>query len=417
MLFRLALLSLLNRRGSVLLTVMAITVSVFVVIGVEHLRHQTKASFSKTVSGVDLIVGARSGDINLLLYSVFRMGNASNNIRWTTFKDIQKLNSVEWVVPISLGDSHKGYRVVGTNSEYFDRFKYGSNQSLTFSDGKPFKELFDVVLGANIAASLNYQIGDTLVLAHGIAATSFSLHDDKPFRVVGILAPTGTPVDQSLHVSLAGIEAIHVDWKSGVKIPSRNTANEQLTNLDLTPKSITAMMVGLKSKLSTFKTQRQLNNYKKEPLSAILPGVALSELWQMMSMMEQALRLISALVLAASLLGLGALLLGSIREREREIAILRTLGAHPLTLFLLIQIEATLITLTAMATAIIGLYVTISMIGNYLSSEFGLFISRAIINTETIIILPIVLIASLIISTIPSTMAYQRSLNSQLSAK
>jgi len=165
-----------------------------------------------------------------------------------------------------------------------------------------------------------------VVLAHGMGKTSFSLHDDKPFTVTGILAPTGTPVDQTLHVSLEGIEAIHIDWQNGVRMPgsSSNTGTD-FSGLDLTPDSITAFMVGLESKMATFKVQRAINDYSREPLLAILPGVTLSQLWQMMSMMENTLRLVSAFVLIAALLGLSAMLLASIREREREMTVMRTM--------------------------------------------------------------------------------------------
>ena len=117
MFFRLAYKSLLDRKGSVLLTLLAISVSIFVLLGIEHIRHQAKESFGNTVSGTDLIVGARTGNLNLLLYSVFRIGNATNNIRWETYEEIASNPSVEWTIPISLGDSHRGYRVMGTSAD------------------------------------------------------------------------------------------------------------------------------------------------------------------------------------------------------------------------------------------------------------------------------------------------------------
>lgn len=207
MFFKLAMKSLLNRKGSVILTLMAMTVSIFVLLAVEHIRYQAKESFANTVSGVDLIVGARTGSLNLLLYSVFRIGSPTNNISWGSFEDITSHPQVKWAVPIALGDSHKGYRVMGTTKEYFEVFSYGNGHTLKFDKGHAFSHLLDVVIGADIAKKLGYSLGEKLVLSHGIASTSFSQHDDRPFTVVGILKPTGTPVDQTLHVSLEGIEA------------------------------------------------------------------------------------------------------------------------------------------------------------------------------------------------------------------
>ena len=154
MFFRLASKSLFNRKGSVALTILAMSVSIFVLLGVEHIRSQTKESFNSTVSGVDLIVGARTGSLNLLLYSVFRIGAPTNNIDWDTYQTIASHSKVAWAIPISLGDSHKGYRVMGTSTDYFKHFSYGKKRQLSFTAGKPFSEVFDVVLGSEVARTL-----------------------------------------------------------------------------------------------------------------------------------------------------------------------------------------------------------------------------------------------------------------------
>lgn len=329
MLAKLALQSLLERKGSVMLSLMAMTVSIFVLLGVEQIRQQTKENFSNTVSGVDLIVGARTGSLNLLLYSVFGIGSPTNNIRMETYDNIASNEKVKWAIPMSLGDSHKGYRVLGTSTDYFRYFSYRKQHRLAFTQGQAFDQLFDVVLGSNVAQQLGYQLGDKITLAHGLAATSFSMHDDRPFTVVGVLAATGTPVDQTLHVSLQGIEAIHIDWQQGVKTHNNTLTQTELEQANLKPKSLNAFMLGLKSKMTTFQFQRMINQYKQEPLLAILPGVALSELWQMMSVLENTLLLVSALVFIAACLGVSAMLLASIRERSREIHLLRVIGAPP----------------------------------------------------------------------------------------
>ncbi|WP_349679611.1 ABC transporter permease, partial [Hyphomonas sp. UBA3596] len=105
-------------------------------------------------------------------------------------------------VPISLGDSHRGFRVMGTTPKYFDRYKFGRNQDLVIAQGEPFDDLFDAVIGADVARELGYSINSPMVLSHGLGQADFgSSHENRPFRVVGILAPTGTPVDQTVHVS------------------------------------------------------------------------------------------------------------------------------------------------------------------------------------------------------------------------
>ena len=409
MIAKLALHSLVDRKGSVMLSLLAMTVSIFVLLGVEHIRHQTKQNFSSTVSGVDLIVGARTGSLNLLLYSVFRIGTPTNNIRWQTYENITKNNQVKWAIPISLGDSHKGYRVLGTTKSYFQHFSYGNKRHLAFSDGREFDQVFDLVVGSEVANKLGYKLGDKVILAHGIATTSFSMHDDRPFTVVGVLAATGTPVDQTLHVSLEGIEAIHIDWQQGVKIPNRGLNQSELEQLELKPKSITAFMLGLKSKIATFQIQRKINDYKSEPVVAILPGVALSELWRMIGVLENALILVSALVFIAACLGVGSMLLASIRERRYEIQLLRIIGAPPYFIFLLIELEAVLITLLSCVFGSGLLVACLELLQDYLVYQYGIHIESNLLNQNSLYLIAAILCASIIVSIIPSLNGYRKA--------
>lgn len=417
MLLRLARLSLLNRKGSVLLTLLAIAVSVFVLLGVEHIRHQAKTSFSSTVSGVDLIVGARTGDINLLLYSVFRLGNATHNVSWESYQALASNPDVAWTIPISLGDSHRGFRVMGTTNDYFTHYHYGQNQPLRFARGNAFSGMFDVVLGADVARSLGYDLGDDLVLAHGIAKSSFSHHDKNPFRVVGILDSTGTPADQALYVALEGIEAIHQESPDGSGGQAQPKSSGDTLDHGVTPTSITAFMVGLKSRMATFKIQRYINLFKAEPLSAILPGVALTQLWQMMAVMENTLRLVSGMVLLASLLGLSAMLLASLNERRREIAIMRVVGASPIVIFVLIQIEGLLVTLSGSALGVFLLFLANTLARRFLAEEYGLSISGNLFNEHSAVMLLAVVLGALLVGLIPAITAYRNALHIELGGK
>jgi putative ABC transport system permease protein len=411
MLMSLAVSSLKNRRKSILLTFFSLLISISVLLGVEHIRQQAKESFSRTVSGVDLIVGAPSGQLNLLLYSVFRMGSPTNNINYESFKVLQNNQQVEWAIPISLGDSHHGFRVIGTTQDYFTHFRYGKKQPLEFVQGQAFSSLFEVVIGIDVAKEHTYQVGDEIVLAHGVGSVSFKHHDDTPFVVSGILKPTGTPVDKSLHVTLEAIEAIHL---SPAKL--RQLIND-VDAVDLSPNNVTAVMLGLKSKFATFTLQRNINSYADDRLMAILPGVAMSELWSMMANFENLLRVISILVLFASLFGLSTMLLASMDQRKSEIAVLRVLGAGPGVIFSLVLIEALILVSFAIVASVMTISLTLALLGDWLASEYGLFLSANLFSMEALTAIGIILIASIITSTIPAFEAYKSALHSTLSAK
>ncbi len=409
--------SLLNRRFTAALTVMSIALSVALLVGVERLRTEARASFANTLSGTDLIVGARSGPVQLLLYSVFRIGDATNNMSWQSYRDISEHPKVAWSVPLSLGDSHRGFRVLGTSREYFERYRYARDRRLVLAEGAPFSDLYDAVLGAEVATQLGYRIGDPIVVAHGASDVSFARHEDKPFRVSGILARTGTPVDRTVHVSLEAIEAIHVDWQSGAPIPGLSVSAEQARTMDLTPKAITAALVGLKSKVATFGMQRYVNEYSEEPLSAILPGVALSQLWSLIGVAENALLVVSAFVVVVGLFGMLTALLTSLNERRREMAILRSVGARPGHVFALIMGEAGFLTLIGIALGLGLLYLLLLVAQPLMESMYGIFIRIGGPSSYELLLLCALVLAGFVVGSIPAYRAYKYSLADGLSIR
>lgn len=407
---RLATKSLVNRWLTALLTVASIALSVMLLLGVEKVRNGARQSFTDTISGTDLIVGARSGSIQLLLYSVFRIGNATNNITWKSYEDIARQPEVAWAVPLSLGDSHRGFRVLGTTPDYFTRYRYRRTNGLEFARGKPFSDLFDAVIGADVAQALGYKVGDPMVVAHGLGSVSFVDHGDKPFRVSGILAKTGTPVDRTVHVSLEAIEAIHVDWQSGARQPGQEISADDVRKMDLKPQAITAALIGLKSRIATFRLQRAINEYPHEPLSAVMPGVALQELWDLVSVAETALTAVSIMVVATALLGMVVMILTTLNERRREMAILRSVGARPSTVLGLLTAEAGLLTLAGVVVGTLVLYMCLAVLRPVIDRLYGLHLSIDPPSLMEMQMLGAIVVAGILAGLLPAIRAYKLSL-------
>ena len=443
-LFGVAYQSLLYRLSGVALAIAAVAISVFVLLSVEHVRNEARSSFASTVSNVDLIVGARTGEINLLLLSIFRIGNPTANISWESVEEISEQPNVEWVVPISLGDSHKNFRVVGTSAEFFDRYKYGQSKPLVFKSGERFTKTLDVVVGAHVATDLAYGLGDELVLSHGMADTSFTHHDQVTFAVSGVLATTGTPVDNALFVSLEAIEAIHADEDSEhhdahadhdehaeserhdehadhdehahheasehhdkAEEHGQHAANDHHHQHDHPPiGTVTAILVGLDSAAFTLQVQRWVNEFADEALLAILPGFALAQLWSLVGGVENVLRGISILVFISALFGLNAMMLASMRERKREIEILRSIGAPSRFIVALLIIESMLIVTVGIILAVTGLLCAIALANNLLASELGLALSLQIFYPSSMIALGLIYLTTLILSLVPAWKAY-----------
>jgi len=408
--FVLAWQSLGNRRMTALLSVFAIALSITLFLGVERMRIGAKSSFTNTISGTDLIVGSRAGSVQLLLYSVFRIGNATSNISMDSLDAIEARKDVAWVVPISLGDSHRGYRVMGTSNDYFKHYRYRNKQLLEFSDGQRFEDLFDVVIGAEVAQQLGYQIGNSVIISHGIGAIGGKKHDDMPFKVSGILQRTGTPVDRTVHVSLAALEAIHLDWENGSPSSGFRLSADQVRDLDLQASTVTAALVGTKSRFGIFQIQRFVNEFKNEPLTAVMPGVALQELWSIVGVAETALTAVSAMVVLTAILGMVTMILSTLNERRQEIAILRSIGAHTGTIFSLLMLEAVILAAGGILLGTGLLYALLFVINPWIEQSYGLYLAIEAPSLYELKLMGSILVIACVVGTVPALRAYRQSL-------
>jgi putative ABC transport system permease protein len=409
-LLAMALKSAWNRRYTLGLTMIAVALSVTLLLGIERLRHDAREGFSQSVSGTDLVVGPRSSPIQLLLYAVFHLGEATNNMDWTSVQAIAKNPAVAWVIPLSLGDSDKGFPVLATNEDFFKYFHYGDHHALAFVQGKPFHDLYDAVMGAEVAEKLGYKLGDRITLSHGMGSSHLTDHADKPFHVAGILGRTGTPVDRTVHISLAAMEAIHLDWQGGAPIPGFAIPPQLASKFDLTPKTVTAMLVGLKSRVMVFSMQREIAGFEAEPLMAVLPGVALDQLWDLMSVAERVLLAVSGLVVAVSLAGLVAVVLAGLNERRRELAILRSVGAGPRHLIFLLTLEGAAVTLAGALLGTLLLTGLAATLGPWAESHYGVVIHVAIPSLEELKLLGLVVAVGTLASLLPGLRAYRMAL-------
>ena len=542
-LLQLAVKSVLNRRLTAGLTVLSVAVSVALLVGVDRIRTEARAGFANTISGADLIVGARGGPLNLLLYSVFRIGDATSGIGWESYEDIAGRPEVAWTIPLSLGDSHRGYRVLGTTEAYFEHYRHGRDRRLELAAGAGLAGVRDAVLGSAVADSLGYAVGDSIVVSHGIGDISFEHHDELPFTVTGILEPTGTPVDRTVHVTLAGIEAIHddsahaaddhddhggdqadehvdshddgdADDHAGAHADDQDgdhaddhahdhdgdhadahdddhdgdhaddhaddhdgdQAEEHADDHDgdhaddhdddhadahaddhdgdhaddhdgdqaeehadshadgdadahaddhaddhagdhVEPDSITAFIVGLESRPLLLGLQRYVNEYAAEPLMAIIPGVALQQLWEMLGVAEAAMLGISVLVVVAGLIGMLTTFLTSLTERRREMAVLRAAGAGPGLVFALLIVEALLLAAAGSLLGVAIVHAAMVVARPVLLAQFGLALTGGLPGLFDLAVVAVVTIAGGTVAAIPAWRVYRYSLADGLTVR
>ena len=407
---RIAAASVRSRLIPTILVILALTTSMALLLAIDRIQDATKKGFNQSLGGVDLVLGPRGSGIELILYTVFHLGRPTNNITTETLKDIERSSLIDWAIPIALGDSHRGFRVISTTTGYFDHIRFGGDQSLTFSAGRSFNNLNDVVIGSTVAGELGYSVGSSIFVTHGSEGLG-ATHDDFAFRVSGILDPTGTPTDQAIFVSLEGYELIHLGWKNGSKTVSlKNIDISQIPKERLYPKTITAAYLGLASKLNLFKVSRSINEYPEEAVSAVIPGIALAELWSMVGSVDFVFRIFNWLIIGISLIGMVTMILTGLDSRTREMTILRSLGATPAHLAAMVLIETALVSIISVFLSIGLVRILTWGVADFLSQWAGIRIDLTWISFPEFKILMIIVLAGLCASLIPAALVYRRSL-------
>ena len=459
--FTLVFQSLLNRWLSCLLIILTLACSISLYFTVSRIQESVKSSFKNTVSGVDSVVAARGGNLQILLNSVFLIGEPSAPIQWNTYKDITDNKKIKWAVPISLGDSHKGFRVIGTTNNYFKEIKYSSGKNIEFLSGNSFNDVFDVVIGSVVASKLNYDIGEEVAITHGLSEVGevhtfhsedvspeehakhedhddhedhakHEEHDDHEdhakdddhaghdhenlgFKITGILKSTGTPIDNAVFVSLAGIEAMHTGWIGNQKVI--DVSVEQIMKNELEPKTISAIFLSLNNRTQIFQFQRDVLNYKKEAISSVMPGITLSRLWMLTGNVDKAFKIITFFIIIIALLGMIAMTIAGLNSRRREMAILRSVGASPTNIVSLLLVESIIISIISCIAGYILMIVIFSLGKDYLQNNYGIFIDSFSIKNYDLQIIITIIFAALVATIVPAIQIYKNTLRDGLSVK
>ena len=398
------------------LVTISLMASMVLLLSIERIQQGAEEGFNQSISGVDAIIGPRSSSLELVLYTVFHLGRPTNNITTKTINDVKQRSDISWLVPIALGDSHRGYRVIATEPNYFQHIRYGNNQSLTFSEGAPFTELSEATLGSDVAKKLNYSVGSEIQITHGSIESIGSKHDDFSFTVTGVLNKTGTPIDQAIFLDLKGYELLHLGWKSGKKVFSLEDIDLSSLPPDaLNPKTVTAAFVGLKSKLTIFNFSKNIREYPEEAISAVIPGIALSELWSIVGLVDKGFQLLSWIIIAISLIAMVTLIIASLDNRKQEMTIYRANGASPKFLAAMVIYESLVIGLVAIIGAIILVTAVTYFATSQLNLALGISPSFKWISLDEIKVFSIILLSGASSSLIPAAMVFRKNLHQTLS--
>jgi putative ABC transport system permease protein len=444
---RLALKSLWYRRVATVLTIISISLSVALFVGVGKTKEATRDAFSGAISRVDLIVGPRTGTISLLLYSVFHVGNPTHNVSMKAVDFARRQPEVAWVVPYSLGDGFRGFPVIGTVPEFFERYKVRNGEDLRFLEGQSFKADGDAVIGSDVARTLGLKLGQKIVLSHGHTedGDGFEKHEEHPFSIAGILRTTGTPVDKSVYVSLVGMAEIHRDLMTQEKSTHEEHASEKEHDHDddedqaqghsddhghdhenssfktsdgkIAVTAVSGFFLGARNRMESLNLQRTLNTWQGDALLAVLPGMAMAELWKNLAIFENALSIVSFSVVIAGILGLFVSLYIISGQRQREMMVLRAVGAGPMTIFSLLAGEAIFLVLAGIGVGAGVMYGGLTLLAPWIEKRFSVTLFLSGPSTDDFIFASSMLVVGCIVGIVASFNAYRSAMHDGLGTR
>ncbi|MFN8791583.1 MAG: ABC transporter permease [Bdellovibrionales bacterium] len=426
--------SLRHRRLTVGLTTLCVTLSVVLLLSLERIKQASEDGFIQTVSQVDLLVGPRGGSLQLLLFTVFNVGQPMNTLSWKTYETWKNHPAVEWTIPYSLGDSFRGFRVVGTDHNFFEHYRYRGQESISFHGGRKFESGLEVVLGWNAARDLKLKVGDSAVITHGVTHGPGVLHhDENPFQIVGIMKPTGTALDHAVYVSLESMDHLHPSEmpNSGPAeesteashehehdhAPADSQASSDVKTSANAMRTLNSFFVRCRSRMDTLKLQRGIAESKGEPLMAIIPAMVLAELWKNLGYFEKILRLLILLVAVFSWVTLMLVMMAGLEARRREMALFRAQGASASWIFRFLAIEALLI---GCAGALLGLALSrlsLLFLESWLQEAVGLSIAVGSLTLRELLYLLLIIVGCGLVSLVPGLRARRQVLKDGLAVK
>jgi len=411
-LFRMAWRYLWGRKLVTILTLTGIALGSALICSVLTLHRESESGLLHESSQFDMIVGAKGSPLQIVLSSVYHLDIPTGNIPYSRYEALLKDRRVASAIPIGLGDNYRGFRIVGTDPRLFELKDHYDNSRLLLhvGSGRLFQDDFETVIGSTVARQTGLKLGDTFVGTHGVAVTAGSSeHTNFPYKVVGILADSGTSTDNAVYTTLPSVWRIHDDESA---IHARMAGADVNPNQD---REVTAVLVRLRVIGLRFMMVPEIQK-KTESMAAVPVEEMLRLYKQLLEPMQNVLLAVAGLVVIVSALSITATLYQSAERRRRDLAVMRALGAHPTEIFTLVVMEGLLLTLLGLAAGWLLGHGGLAVASPYLRDSFG--VSMAAWTTDPIEWKAFGTVAGcgVLAGLLPAILAYRREPVNDLSA-
>lgn len=351
-------------------TILSVALATGLVMSVFSIRKQTHDAFTSSSSGFDAVLGARGSKLQLVLNSVFHLETSPGNIPWSSYQAIKNDPRVKHAIPYAVGDNYHGFRMVGTTVDFFDLAKVGKEAKLEFAVGERFKpDFFEAVLGSMVADQTGLAKDDLFNSYHGMTFDESAKHASE-FKVVGILEPTGTPLDRVIWIPIDGYYYMDghapVDKKSGrvIRIDKSKPIPDEY-------KEVSSVMLKLRSPAMGQSLDVEINRQGTVRTFAWPIGTVMAELFNKIAWANKVLELVGYLVMIVAGASILASIYNTMNERRREFAILRALGARRGTVFSAIVCESTAIALLGTLVGYVVYFILVNVAANFIRLKAG----------------------------------------------
>jgi putative ABC transport system permease protein len=324
---------------------------------------QIEEKFTRNVAGIDMVVGAKGSPLQLILSSIYQIDSPTGNISMEEANRLTRSPLVKSTIPLSMGDSYQGYRIVGSTEKYLAHFQ------AEFESGNVFSKAMDIVIGAKAAKNLGLKVGNTFASQHGFD-TEGNSHQEKQFKVVGILKSTNSVLDQVMITPLESVWAVHDEHHeeetgkgaNSLKLLEETQSQTEEHHIEEDSKEITSLLVKFRNPVMGMMMARSIN--QNSTLQTATPAIEINRLFALLGVGVDALKWIALVIIIVSGLSVFVSLYNSLKERKYEMALMLSMGASRTKLFLLLLLEGLIISVVGFLFGII-----LSRFGLWMMSE------------------------------------------------
>jgi putative ABC transport system permease protein len=376
---------------SVLLLALAVAMLVFLLL----VQSQVTRALTRDAEGIDAVVGAKGSPLQLILSALYHVDIPTGNVPLTALARLREHKLVAQAIPVSLGDNHAGFRIVGTEPALLAH--YGAR----LTQGTMWQDKLQVVAGAQAAQAAGLTIGSTFYGVHGLAPGGF-VHEDAQYRVVGVLAPSGTVLDRLLLTDLASVWYTHEG-------EARDPVERRILEAE---REVTAILLRYASPLAAAVLPRQINADPK--LMAAVPANEVARLFAVLGVGIDTARTLAGVLLVSALLALFVALTGALEERRYDIAVLRLLGASRGRVAWLMLLEAWLLAAAALLLGVALAMAGVALVAAWLAQARSMALSPLIWPPEAALVVVLALVVATLAAAWPAWRAARMDLHRTL---